>query len=123
MECGSNAAALNNKITEICRLKSGSVAAALIVGLWLLFATDPLSNKKRIFLILGQQVVSKWIMNTHHLATNCCRKPFDGFLETFERDGALWSNNEHSVVVLSEDLNIRLSWDQSQRVLNTRRTP
>jgi transposase len=58
------------------------------------------------------------IMNTHRPATNCCREPFDGFLETFERNGALWSNNEYSVVVHALDLTIRPSQDQSQRVLN-----
>jgi len=61
-------------------------------------------------------------MNTHRPATNCCRKSVDDFLETFERDDALWSNNESSVVVRFLDLTIRPSQDQSQRVLNPRRT-
>jgi len=57
-------------------------------------------------------------LNTHRSTTNSCRGPFDGFLETFGRNGALWSNNEYSVVVHSLDLTIRPSQDQSQRVLN-----
>ncbi len=61
-------------------------------------------------------------MNTHRPVTNCHRKSHDDFLETFERDDALWSNNESSVVVRLQDLTIRPSQDQSQRVLNPRRT-
>ena len=61
-------------------------------------------------------------VNTHRPATNDRRKSLEDFLETFERDGALWSNNESSVVVRFLDLTIRPSQDQSQRVLNPRRT-
>ncbi len=61
-------------------------------------------------------------MNTHRPVTNCRRKSLDDFLETFERDDALWSNNESSVVVRFQDLTIRPSQDQSQRVPNHGRT-
>lgn len=61
-------------------------------------------------------------MNTPRPVTNCHRKSLDDFLETFERDEALWSNNESSVVVRFQDLTIRPSQDQSQRVLNPWRT-
>lgn len=62
------------------------------------------------------------VMNTHRPATNCRRRSYDDFLETLERGDALWSNNEYSVVVRFQDLTIRPSQDQSQRVLNPRRT-
>ena len=101
------------------------LAAALIVGLRLL-AADLTSTLYRVFLFdcipgtAGCRRIE--FMNTHRPVTNGCRKSLDDFLETFERDGALWSNNESSVVVRFLDLTIRPSQDQSQRVLNPRRT-
>jgi len=55
------------------------------------------------------------IEGTHRPATNMPPQPFDGFLKTFERDNALWSDNEYSDVVLRQDSTIRVSQDQSQR--------
>jgi hypothetical protein len=55
------------------------------------------------------------IRGTHRPVTNKTRPPFDGLPKTFERDDALWSDNEYSDVVLFQDLTIRVSQDQSQR--------
>ena len=62
-------------------------------------------------------------MGTHRPATNMSPQPFDGFLETFERDDALWSDNEYSDVVLSQDSTIRVSQDQSQRARTKKGDP
>jgi len=60
---------------------------------------------------LGEQEIN----GTHRPVTNKTRPPFDGLPKTFERDDALWSDNEYSDVVLFQDSTIRVSQDQSQR--------
>ena len=54
-------------------------------------------------------------MGTHRPATNLSHPPFDGLPKTFERDDALWSDNEYSDVVPAQDSTIRVSQGQSQR--------
>ncbi len=53
--------------------------------------------------------------STHRPATNLPHPSFDGLPKTFERDDALWSDNEYSDVVHRLDSTIRVSQDQSQR--------
>ena len=57
-------------------------------------------------------------LGTHRPATNLPRQPHDGLPKTFERDDALWSDNEYSDVVQHQDSTIRVSQDQSQRARN-----
>src|SRR5512135_3718007 len=57
-------------------------------------------------------------VGTHRPATNLPRQPHDGLPKTFERDDALWSDNEYSDVVQHQDSTIRVSQDQSQRARN-----
>ena len=91
--------------------EKAALRAALIVGLRLqsrrLFLSIKLSSLllERVLWIEGCRKVR--FMNTHRPATNSRRKSLDDFLETFERDDALWSNNESSVVVRSQDLTPR----------------
>jgi len=54
-------------------------------------------------------------MGTHRPATNKISPPLDGLPQTFERDDALWSDNEYSDVVHCLDSTIRVSQGQSQR--------
>ena len=61
------------------------------------------------------------VKGTHRPATNKYAKPPDGFPQTFERNDALWSDNEHSDVVRFQDSTIRVSQDQSQRARTKRR--
>jgi hypothetical protein len=74
------------------------------------FAAADLSSI--LYRILGG---GREIKGTHRPATNLPRPPFDGLPKTFERDDALWSDNEYSDVVHWLDSTIRVSQDQSQR--------